>query len=356
MRKRTAQEIATNKHRGRPVFFHASIIVNALISLMAVNAIAADVQVSEAEMFKRFVTTPPIIAEMILEESYPMSLSNSAPTYYRLAFQEGAMFLRKGKSLEAVKQPMEKGNSTVQGVYGSNYWEIEPVSDSMVSVREYQGDGTDIVPTLQQAKRNVESASAALRNFLRLGLLAPGPRPLEWQGDGYASKDETYGVQTTGRVEVVNGQVFHARGALIMRDGKPRTYRTDYMYAPTKTPNGIPIGITNVMERAGKPDFISFVLRIVELRTAASPQDFSEFEPGRHLGRVNVLFLREVDGRVEYADPKGKWLKAGAGAIQSDKSSPWRAIYVILAVSILGLAAIVGYKIKHTTQSNKRTS
>ena len=251
------------------------------------------------EEFKKFLTNPPPIEEIVFERKLlialpsPPGVTNMVPTgpFFQLRLQTNAYFLRQMDVIGEAPKNHRAGN-LLEGERDDAFW-------------EFNNNQLDLWPDKKQAKRKIEVERNIVSGpILSLGLSERiNPSTIVWKGDTFTARG-TGGSRFEGRIESQTAAGLPERIVTWAADNPDSRYCVDYKYRLSFHP-WFPVAIKPFFENrvrgmpflgTGTGRIQEFYVRSVKMGSVTSQENFFPTQ----FTNANTLTILHTKGGMEF--------------------------------------------------------
>jgi hypothetical protein len=296
---------------------------------------------------KRFLTNPPVIANLIAEVCRANVTNGEMYCYFvQLRYQPNAFLYLEAPRLLDLSSTNTFPDCRFAGYYDHAYWTFSLDGLTLQSV-------TNGSPSVERALGFVLEQASVL---LHLGLFAVKPGDLTVEGDRFASSTNFLGAKMEGNFILAPDSFPKGLEFNVLFSGRSVPWRADYSFDVSQSlPRYIPSRI-DVRCLLGGTNSLQYEAHLftVEFSNDLLPRE--AFMPDQFTSHTIYLVTPSLNGTWVVSNRFSKQVVAAAPSASQGKPSTTTALTIILALNALVVAAIAATIIKQRRMKNTKNS
>ena len=351
-RVRTNPHLALTAPKRRRLFGSTRAAAYLLVTWL-LSSWASAAPLEPAEIFKRILSAPPVISEMVYQDKLPPVQNRPTPldvgltqstnfVTCRLVWQPEAMFFETVPPRRAGGSAAPSGVGECFALWENQFYFLDPGQFAFV----YR-----LVP--QEAKPGAFPAPYHAALFkqhracepLNLGLNHLTPGAVRWDGDNFSAvgSADQKPMFVRGKITGWTNRIPNELQVQYSNDMGVANYRLKYEYARYEPPF-FPSSITSYFQRQGREvEYRAY--HILSIRTTNSPLPRAAFDPERYMETHGMRLRLMTNGTLYTQLPSGALIET-PGALPKLKLTPQnyyanRYYYLAAGLSTVAMLAIL---------------
>jgi hypothetical protein len=320
--------------RFNAAFLKRSLLIAYVLSNTSFHAIGAKGE-SDAQKFKKFIESPPIISKIVYSHYYPGRTNLSPPTFVLARFQPGCFFkLTTTNATEALDPLASTGpwGARIECQYHDLFWNLKGPNRQLVFWdRSATPDGMENNPLSSTVMHSLRNFS----HYLHMGVQHAEIGSIRWVGDAFKLTNVVDGSEwrlTGNLVANDQGRAQELNLELILREKQFTATRTGYWsivygYDSSLSLPFLPSKITTYWQESTNSKVLD-EYAIFEIETSNAPLPEKAFDWTGYVKSNSQIYF--VSNRSIGHVVDGKWSerwKQGDPRILSNTAPKFKPIY-----------------------------